>query len=120
MKKFTYSLQVQVKAMNEGSAKRKLKGWLEPSLAMKKNSDITAKHLGLQGGETEDVSTPAKKSSPKRATKKKKVEPEYDDDWDEDFEGLDWDEQDEEDEESDIDAMLKSFSNDDDDDDEDW
>ena len=102
MKQFTYSLHVSVKAMNEGSAKKKLKGWLEPSLAMKKNSDITAKHLGLMDSEQGATASSKVKSSPKRA---KKVEPEYDEDWDDDFDELNWDELDEDSEDEDLDSI---------------
>ena len=37
---FTYYLTIDVEAMNEDSAMKKLEGWVEPTLALKKNSDL--------------------------------------------------------------------------------
>mgnify|MGYP001299499465 CR=1 FL=1 len=95
MRTTTFSLQIQVKAMNEASAKKKLKQWLEPSLALKKNSDITAKNLSVVGSNGVGSKTETKKA-PKR-----KAEPEYDDDYDEDWEEEDWDSLDEDEEDED-------------------
>lgn len=110
MRTTTFSIQIQVKAMNEASAKKKLKQWLEPSLALKKNSDITAKNLSVVGSDGVGSSV-KKKSAPKR-----KEEPEYDEDYDEEFDDLDWESLDEEEDEEDNSEDDEDW----DDDDEDW
>tara|TARA_B100000925_G_C21986288_1_gene464673 strand:- start:1321 stop:1791 length:471 start_codon:yes stop_codon:yes gene_type:complete len=112
MRTTTFSIQIQVKAMNEASAKKKLKQWLEPSLALKKNSDITAKNLTVVGSDA--VGSTAKKTS---SAPKRKSEPEYDEDYDEEFDDLDWESLDEEDEE---DEIEEDEDDDWDDDEDDW
>jgi hypothetical protein len=108
MKTFGFTLTMAVSAMNEESAQRKLSDWLEPSLALKKNGDIQLrdakalqKNLNVaRSGETDE------------------------EDWDEEFEGLSWDDlgdsdgsedEDEDDWEDDDDEELVSQEAEDDD-----
>jgi hypothetical protein len=37
---FTYYLNIEVEAMNEESAMKKLEAWVEPTLGLKKNADL--------------------------------------------------------------------------------
>ncbi len=142
---FTYYLTIDVEAMNEDSAMKKLEGWVEPTLALKKNADLELTSVEYDEPE-EDEETPTVEEKPsivQSAMKKKKrpelVVPEKDEfdydnipDWDDlgddeepkKAEVIDLSEVDE------LDSLLSSLDDDeepeesddddDDDDDEDW
>ena len=100
MKEFDFTIVVSVAGKNLESAKNKLSGWLEPSLALKKNDSLNLVSVDLSdnvGSDTEKPTKKTKKALPK--TKKEKEEPEEDedDDWDPEWEDADWDSLDEDD-----------------------
>ena len=64
MKEFDFDIVVSIKGKNLESVKNKLSGWLEPSLALKKNDSITLKSVDLSDNAS---------SSDKPSTKKKKL-----------------------------------------------
>lgn len=142
---FTYYLTIDVEAMNEDSAMKKLEGWVEPTLALKKNADLELTSVEYDEPE-EGEETPVVEEKPsivQSAMKKKKrpelVVPEKDEF---DYDNIpDWDDlgDDEEPKKADVidlsevdelDSLLSSLDDDeepeesddddDDDDDEDW
>lgn len=140
---FTYYLTIDVEAMNEDSAMKKLEGWVEPTLALKKNSDLELTSVEYDEPE-EDEEAPEAEAKPSivQSAMKKKTRPELKippkDDFD--YDNIpDWDELGEEEEpakkaevidlseEDDLDSLLSSLDDDEeeeaedsDDDDDDW
>ena len=56
MKEFPFVVAVEVEAKNKESAKNKIVGWLEPSLALKKNESIILKKVTVsKTKDTEDA-----------------------------------------------------------------
>jgi hypothetical protein len=76
MRTFGFTLTVSVSAMHEESAQKKLSDWLEPSLALKKNSDVQLRK----------VEVVEKNLNVSRGSEESDEE-----NWDEDFEGVSWD-----------------------------
>ena len=81
MKEFDFTIVVSIAGKNLESAKNKLSGWLEPSLALKKNDAISLASVDLSdnvGSETKKSTKKTKKALPK--AKKAKEEPEEEED----------------------------------------
>lgn len=145
---FTYYLNIEIEAMNEESAMKKLEGWVEPTLALKKNADLELTSVEYdepegEEGEGEEDSPSEKPSLVKSAMKGRsrpalKI-PEKDDfDYDNipDWEELEEDEKPKKaksivlEESDDLDGLLDGLeddeeesdddSDDDDDDDDEW
>ena len=97
MKEFDFTIVVSVAGKNLESAKNKLSGWLEPSLALKKNDSLNLVSVDLSdnvGSDSKKETTSKKKKALPKS--KAKEEPEEDeDDWDPDWEDADWDSLDE-------------------------
>ena len=56
---FTYYLTIDIEAMNEESAMKKLEAWVEPTLALKKNADLNLSAIEYdEPEESEDEETP--------------------------------------------------------------
>ena len=74
---FTYYLTIDVEAMNEDSAMKKLEGWVEPTLALKKNADLELTSVEYDEPE-EDEETPTAEEKPSivQSAMKKKKRPE--------------------------------------------
>ena len=51
---FTYYLTIEIEAMNDESAMKKLEGWVEPTLALKKNSDLNLSAIEFDEPEEEE------------------------------------------------------------------
>lgn len=143
---FTYYLTIDVEAMNEDSAMKKLEGWVEPTLALKKNSDLELTSVEYDEPEEDEEAPEAEpKTSIVQSAMKKKARPELKipqkDDFD--YDNIpDWDELGDDEaeepvkkaevidlsEEDDLDSLLSSLDDDEeaeeaedsDDDDEDW
>ena len=72
---FTYYLTIDIDAMNEESAMKKLEGWVEPTLALKKNADLNLSAIEFdepEEEEGEDTTEEAKPSIVQAAMKSKK------------------------------------------------
>ncbi len=72
---FTYYLTIDIDAMNEESAMKKLEGWVEPTLALKKNADLNLSAIEFdepEEEEGEDTIEEAKPSIVQAAMKSKK------------------------------------------------
>ena len=68
---FTYYLNIEVEAMNEESAMKKLEAWVEPTLALKKNSDLELTSVEYDESEEEEDTPTQEKTSLVRAAMKK-------------------------------------------------
>jgi hypothetical protein len=55
---FTYYLNIEIEAMNEESAMKKLEGWVEPTLALKKNADLELTSVEYDEPEGEEEESP--------------------------------------------------------------
>ena len=94
---YTYYMTIEVEAQNEESAQNKLEGWLNPSLALKKNQSIEVTEIEVDGSEQATPNPEAE--APEEATAmpevKKKARPALvvpkEEDWEKDFDELDWD-----------------------------
>tara|TARA_B100000963_G_C22554738_1_gene638514 strand:+ start:666 stop:1124 length:459 start_codon:yes stop_codon:yes gene_type:complete len=138
---FTYYLTIEIDAMNDESAMKKLEGWVEPTLALKKNADLNLTAIEFDEPEEEEGEAPAEEAKPSivQAVMKKKVRPELKipekDDFD--YDNIpDWDELGEDapkkakaiilTEDDDLGSLLAGLDDDeeeasaDDDDDDDW
>jgi len=75
---FTYYLTIEIDAMNDESAMKKLEGWVEPTLALKKNADLNLTAIEFDEPEEEEGEAPAEEAKPSivQAVMKKKVRPE--------------------------------------------
>lgn len=76
---FTYYLTIEIDAMNDESAMKKLEGWVEPTLALKKNADLNLTAIEFdEPEEEEEGEAPAEEAKPSivQAVMKKKVRPE--------------------------------------------
>ena len=51
---FTYYLTIDIDAMNEESAMKKLEAWVEPTLALKKNADLNLSAIEFDEPEEEE------------------------------------------------------------------
>lgn len=71
---FTYYLTIEIDAMNDESAMKKLEGWVEPTLALKKNSDLNLSAIEFDEPEesTEEAQDEVRPSIVKAALGKKK------------------------------------------------
>ena len=72
---FTYYLTIEIEAMNDESAMKKLEGWVEPTLALKKNSDLNLSAIEFDEPEEEEGTDDADEVRPsivKAALGKKK------------------------------------------------
>lgn len=72
---FTYYLTIDIDAMNEESAMKKLEGWVEPTLALKKNADLNLSAIEFdepEEEEGEDTTEEVKPSIVQAAMKSKK------------------------------------------------
>ena len=102
MKAFEFTIVVEIAGKNLESAKNKLSGWLEPSLALKKNDSITLNSVDLSDNVDSTEKTPSKKKKALPKPSKAKPKEEEEDEWDPEWEDADWDSLDEdEDEEED-------------------
>jgi|TARA_B110000902_G_scaffold181481_1_gene205522 hypothetical protein len=141
---FTYYLNIEVEAMNEESAMKKLEGWVEPTLALKKNADLELTSVEYDepeaGGEEEDTPTEEKTSLVRAAMKKTRPELKVPEKDEFDYDNIpDWEELEEEapkkarrvvlEDTDELDGLLDGLEDDeeedstvesDDDDDEDW
>ena len=52
---YTYYLTIEIDAMNDESAMKKLEGWVEPTLALKKNSDLNLSAIEFDEPEEENT-----------------------------------------------------------------
>lgn len=75
---FTYYLTIEIDAMNDESAMKKLEGWVEPTLALKKNADLNLTAIEFDEPEEEEGEAPAEEAKPSivQAAMKKKARPE--------------------------------------------
>ena len=97
MGSFTYYMTVEVEAQNEESAQNKLEGWLNPSLALKKNQCIAITEIEVDG--SEELAPPAEENPEELPSAvpevKKKARPALvvpkKEEWEEGFDDLDWD-----------------------------
>ena len=64
MKAFDFDITVSIKGKNLESVKNKLSGWLEPSLALKKNDSITLKSVDLSDNASSTKKPATKKRRP--------------------------------------------------------
>ena len=141
---FTYYLNIEVEAMNEESAMKKLEGWVEPTLALKKNADIELTSVEYDESEEEDTPTEEKTSLVRAAMKKTRPELKVPEKDEFDYDNIpDWEELEEEapkrakrvvwEDTDELDGLLDGLEDDeedstgesdddddDDDDDEDW
>ena len=71
---FTYYMTIEIDAMNDESAMKKLEGWVEPTLALKKNSDLNLSAIEFDEPEesTEEAQDEVRPSIVKAALGKKK------------------------------------------------
>ena len=51
---FTYYLTIDIEAMNDESAMKKLEAWVEPTLALKKNADLNLSAIEYDEPEEEE------------------------------------------------------------------
>jgi hypothetical protein len=96
---FTYYLNIEVEAMNEESAMKKLEAWVEPTLALKKNSDLelTSVEYDEPEGEEEDSPTEERGSLVKSVMKRARPELKIPEKDDFDYDNIpDWEELEEE------------------------
>lgn len=141
---FTYYLTIDIEAMNDESAMKKLEAWVEPTLALKKNADLNLSAIEYDEPEEGEGEEAQEEGSPSivQAAMKKKARPELKipekDDFD--YENIpDWDDLGESEEpkkakvilpeeggaDDDLDGLLAGLDDDeeeltDDDDDDDW
>jgi len=142
---FTYYLTIDIEAMNDESAMKKLEAWVEPTLALKKNADLNLSAIEYDEPEEGDAEEAQEEEAPSivQAAMKKKKRPELKipekDDFD--YENIpDWDDlgeeeapkkakvilPDEGEADDDLDGLLAGLDDDeeestgDDDDDDDW
>ncbi|MBU88861.1 MAG: hypothetical protein CMA57_00470 [Euryarchaeota archaeon] len=73
---FTYYLTIEIDAMNDESAMKKLEGWVEPTLALKKNSDLNLSAIEFDEPEEEEGGAVEEKPSLVKAAMAKKARPE--------------------------------------------
>ena len=75
---FTYYLTIDIDAMNEESAMKKLEAWVEPTLALKKNADLNLTAIEFDEPEEEEGEAPTEEAKPSivQAAMKKKARPE--------------------------------------------
>ena len=75
---FTYYLTIEIDAMNDESAMKKLEGWVEPTLALKKNTDLNLTAIEFDEPEEEEGEAPTEEAKPSivQAAMKKKARPE--------------------------------------------
>jgi len=134
---FTFYLTVEIDAINDDSALTKLEGWVEPTLALKKNADINLTAVEVDESESEEEEAPAEKPSVVKSamkTSKKRPELKLPEKDDFDYDNIpDWDELEDEEEapkkaktkrkpkaeEDDLDSLLAGLEDDEDDDDDD-
>jgi hypothetical protein len=69
---FTYYLTIEIDAMNDESAMKKLEGWVEPTLALKKNSDLNLTAIEFDEPEAGEESTEEETPSIVKAAMTKK------------------------------------------------
>lgn len=72
---FTYYLTIDIEAMNDESAMKKLEAWVEPTLALKKNADLNLSAIEYdepEEGEGEEAQEEEAPSIVQAAMKKKK------------------------------------------------
>ena len=89
MKEFPFVVAVEVEAKNKESAKNKIVGWLEPSLALKKNESIILKKVTVS--KTKDAEDTTPDTSDLEEPEKEEV-PEGDEEWDDSWVEEPWDE----------------------------
>jgi hypothetical protein len=73
---FTYYLTIEIDAMNDESAMKKLEGWVEPTLALKKNSDLNLSAIEFDEPEEEEGEVTEERPSLVKAALAKKSRPE--------------------------------------------
>ena len=75
---FTYYLTIDIDAMNEESAMKKLEAWVEPTLALKKNADLNLSAIEFDEPEEEEGTSEAEEAAPSivKAALAKKQRPE--------------------------------------------
>ena len=75
---FTYYLTIEIDAMNDESAMKKLEGWVEPTLALKKNTDLNLTAIEFDEPDEEEGEAPSEEAKPSivQAAMKKKARPE--------------------------------------------
>tara|TARA_B100000900_G_scaffold43834_1_gene32634 strand:+ start:1098 stop:1550 length:453 start_codon:yes stop_codon:yes gene_type:complete len=73
---FTYYLTIDIEAMNDESAMKKLEAWVEPTLALKKNADLNLSAIEFDEPEEEEGETVEEKPSLVKAAMAKKARPE--------------------------------------------
>ncbi len=139
---FTYYLTIDIDAMNEESAMKKLEAWVEPTLALKKNADLNLSAIEFDEPEEDEEGEAEEKPSIVKAamTKKKRPELKIPEKDDFDYDNIpDWEELGEdkpkkakvimpgiEEEEDDLSGLLDGLDDDEeetpeeDDDDDDW
>ena len=85
MKDFSFLIAVDAEAKNKESAKNKIVGWLEPSLALKKNESIILKKVTIsKSKDSEDASDATEEPE--------KEEAQEDEEWDDSWAEEPWDE----------------------------
>ena len=141
---FTYYLTIDIEAMNDESAMKKLEAWVEPTLALKKNADLNLSAIEYdepeegQDEEAQEEATPSIVQAAMKTKKRPELKIPEKDDFD--YENIpDWDDlgepeapkkskvilPDEGDADDDLDGLLAGLDDDeeelaDDDDDDDW
>tara|TARA_B100000287_G_C20535278_1_gene742482 strand:- start:383 stop:841 length:459 start_codon:yes stop_codon:yes gene_type:complete len=73
---FTYYLTIDIEAMNDESAMKKLEAWVEPTLALKKNADLNLSAIEFDEPEEEEGEAMEEKPSLVKAAMAKKKRPE--------------------------------------------
>ena len=73
---FTYYLTIEIDAMNDESAMKKLEAWVEPTLALKKNADLNLSAIEFDEPEEEEGEEIEEKPSIVKAAMAKKKRPE--------------------------------------------
>ena len=73
---FTYYLTIDIEAMNDESAMKKLEAWVEPTLALKKNADLNLSAIEFDEPEEEEGEAVEEKPSLVKAAMAKKARPE--------------------------------------------
>jgi hypothetical protein len=73
---FTYYLNIEVEAMNEESAMKKLEAWVEPTLGLKKNADLELTSVEYDEPEGEEEDTPTEESGSLVKSVMKRARPE--------------------------------------------
>lgn len=73
---FTYYLTIDIEAMNDESAMKKLEAWVEPTLALKKNADLNLSAIEFDEPEEEEGEAMEEKPSLVKAAMVKKKRPE--------------------------------------------